>query len=166
MTIQASIQIEKGYRPGIIGRISELHAVYYHSNWGFGLFFEAKVATELSEFLRRYDETRDGIWSVVMDERVEGGIVIDGVHAGEDGAHLRWFIVSDALRGKGYGKALIQAATAFCREKKYPRTHLWTFQGLDSARHLYERAGFELVRQQPGLQWGTEVIEQYFEWRH
>ena len=83
MTIEPSIQIEKGYQPGIIGRICELHAVYYHLNWGFGLFFEAKVATELAAFLQRYDETRDGIWSVAMDGRVEGGIVIDGLHAEE-----------------------------------------------------------------------------------
>ena len=165
MTIEPSIQIEKGYQPGIIGRICELHAVYYHLNWGFGLFFEAKVATELAAFLQRYDETRDGIWSVAMDGRVEGGIVIDGLHAEEEGAHLRWFIVSDALRGKGCGKALIQRATAFCKEKKYRKIHLWTFKGLEAARRLYEQAGFQLIRQQKGAQWGTEVIEQYYEWQ-
>ena len=45
-----------GYIPGSIGRIVELHATYYHPNWGFGLFFEAKVAKDLSEFLSRFDE--------------------------------------------------------------------------------------------------------------
>jgi hypothetical protein len=35
-----------GYVPGGIGRVTELHATYYHQEWGFGLFFEAKVATE------------------------------------------------------------------------------------------------------------------------
>jgi hypothetical protein len=56
------IKIESGYVPGSIGRISELHGTYYHEHWGFGVYFEAKVATELSEFLRRYDGNRDGIW--------------------------------------------------------------------------------------------------------
>ena len=40
-----------GYLPGAIGRIVELHANYYSLNWGFGLFFEARVAKEMSEFL-------------------------------------------------------------------------------------------------------------------
>jgi hypothetical protein len=50
------MQIEIGeYRPGAIGRVTEMHAAYYHRTWGFGLFFEAKVATELAEFLGRFD---------------------------------------------------------------------------------------------------------------
>ena len=34
-----------GYCPGALGRVAEMHAEYYHRHWGFGLFFEAKVAT-------------------------------------------------------------------------------------------------------------------------
>ncbi len=40
--------------------------------------------------------------------------------------------------------------------------HLWTFRGLDAARRLYEANGFALVEEQPGRQWGEEVIEQRF----
>ena len=40
-----------GYIPGVIGRITELHASYYNKKSGFGIFFESKVATELIEFL-------------------------------------------------------------------------------------------------------------------
>ena len=95
--------------------------------------------------------------------RVEGGIAIDGAHVSQAGAHLRWFILSDALRGQGVGNQLINAAMDFCRNNKYPRVYLWTFAGLHAARHLYERAGFSLVEQHRGAQWGTEVEEQRFE---
>lgn len=166
MDSEREIKIEKGYVPGLIGRISELHGTYYHEHWGFGLYFEAKVATELSEFLRRYDENRDGIWASSVNGRVEGSIVIDGIYAEKEGAHLRWFILSDALRGKGVGKELISKAMEFCRAKRYKKAYLWTFEGLHAARHLYENAGFELVKEQKGLQWGTEVNEQYFELRN
>ena len=81
------------------------------------------------------------------------------------GAHLRWFIVSEALRGKGAGNRLIETAVDFCRRKRYSRVYLWTFEGLDAARHLYERAGFVLVEQHRGKQWGSEVTEQRFELR-
>ncbi len=155
-------EIVNGYIPGSIGRISELHGIYYHDHWNFGLYFEAKVATELSEFLKRYDDNRDGIWIVTMNGRVEGSIIIDGIH-GEKGAHLRWFIISDTLRGKKVGKMLIRKAIEFCRAKNYKTTYLWTFEGLEAARHLYEEIGFTLIKQQGGVQWGTTVNEQCFE---
>ena len=157
------VGIHKGHVPGAIGRVIELHGLYYHAHWGFGPVFEAKVASELAEFIRRYDTQRDGFWTVAVDGRVEASITIDGVHAGHEKAHLRWFIVSDALRGKGVGDRLLRAAVDFCRSKRYLRAYLWTFAGLDAARHLYEKAGFTLVEQHRGTQWGTEVTEQRFE---
>ena len=159
----SEIEIVRGYVPGSLGRVAELHGTYYHHHWGFGLFFEAKVAVELSEFLKRYDESRDGFWTVSADGRVEGSITIDGIHAEGEGAHLRWFIMSDALRGKGAGNQLINAAIGFCRRKGYSNIYLWTFEGLNAARHLYEKAGFRFVEEHRGKQWGTEVNEQRFE---
>jgi len=157
--------IVRGYTPGAIGRIAELHGTYYHNHWDFGLFFEAKVATELSEFLGRYDEKRDSFWTVSLEDRVEGAIAIDGIHAEDHGAHLRWFIVSDALRGKGFGKRLIRLAIEFCRRTGYNRVYLSTFKGLEASRHLYEKTGFTTVDQHKGTQWGTAVIEQRLELR-
>jgi len=151
-----------GYVPGAIGRVAEMHAVYYAENWGFGQFFEAKVATELSEFLGRFDEDRDGFWTTCLSGRVEGAIALDGLKAKSDGAHLRWFIMSQKLRGQGFGKKLMEKAVGFCRTKQYRHVYLWTFEGLDAARHLYETAGFRLVETHKGTQWGTKVIEQKF----
>ncbi len=164
------VQITKGYVPGSIGRVTELHGVYYHQHWGFDLFFEAKIATELAEFLGRCDEQRDGFWTVSVGGRIEGSIAIDGAIAVDgdasgspaEGAHLRWFIVSDALRGQGAGNQLLDAALAFCRSCGYGRVYLWTFEGLHAARHLYEKNGFRLVEQHKGNQWGREVNEQRF----
>ena len=159
-------KIENGYIPGSIGRITELHGTYYYNHWQFGLYFEAKVATELSEFFQRYDKNRDRILLATVNGHVEGSVVIDGIHAENEGAHLRWFIISDALRGKGVGRKLINRAIDFCKTKGYKKTYLWTFEGLNAARHLYENTGFELIKQQSGVQWGATVNEQYFELRN
>lgn len=150
------------YVPGSIGRVTELHAMYYSKHWGFGLFFEAKVAAELSEFMRRFDSKKDGLWTVSREGRVEGAIAIDGAKAETEGAHLRWFIVSDVLRGQGVGNRLMEQALGFCRQKQYSRVYLWTFEGLHSARHLYEKYGFRLAEQTEGMQWGKQVMEQRF----
>lgn len=151
-----------GYIPGAIGRIVELHARYYYHEWGFGKFFEAKIAAELSAFMDRFDEARDGFWTVCLNEQVEGSIIIDGITAESEGAHLRWFIVSPALHGRGFGNKLIKAAVRFCKQRQYQRVYLWTFAGLDAARHLYEKFGFSLVYEQEGTQWGANVSEQKF----
>lgn len=156
--------ILKDYRPGAIGRVAQLHGEYYHRHWEFGLFFEAKVATELSAFLIRYDKVRDGFWTVAVEDRLEGAIVIDGRDAERDGAHLRWFIVSERLRGRGAGSCLMETAMDFCRWKGYHKVYLWTFEGLAAARHLYEKHGFALAEERPGAQWGVTVNEQRFVW--
>lgn len=158
------MQIEiGGYLPGAIGRVAEMHADYYHRHWGFGLFFEAKVATELAEFLCRFDGERDGFWTLLSGDRVAGSIAIDGRNAAAEGAHLRWFIVAPELQGGGWGRRLLAEATAFCDRRDFGRTYLWTFAGLDAARHLYEAFGFRLLCEAAGERWGTRVVEQRFE---
>ena len=157
------IEIVRGYFPGAIGRVAELNGTYYHKHWGFGLIFEAMCATDLSEFLTRYDENRDGFWTAWLDGRIEGHLTIDGIHTENQGAHIRYFIVSDDLQGKGIGNKLIKTATDFCKDKGHKRVYLWTFEGLWAARHLYEKTGFRLVEQRRGSQWGVEVNEQRFE---
>lgn len=71
------LTLHKGYLPGCIGRITELHARFYAVHTGFGVYFESKVARELAAFCERYDETRDGLWLALLDGQVEGAIVID-----------------------------------------------------------------------------------------
>ena len=159
-----ALSIHEGYLPGCIGRITEIHAHYYQRLAGFGLPFETRVARELAQFCDRYVAGRDGLWLGLNDRlSVEASIAIDGSRAETEGAHLRWFIASDRARGSGIGTALLARAMQFCRARRYERVYLWTFEGLDAARHLYEKSGFRLVTQQRGTQWGAEVNEQRFE---
>ncbi len=155
-------EIIQGYHPALLGRIVEMHARYYAQHVGFGRVFEIKIASELAEFLTRIDGRRNGIWSVFARGRLSGSIVIDGEDLGGDRAHLRWFIVDDSLRGLGAGRVLLQRAIEFCDIVGLSEIHLWTFQGLDAARSLYEALGFLLVEEKAGSQWGKEVVEQEF----
>jgi len=159
----SDFELETGYIPGVIGRIADLHALYYSENWQFGKYFEAKVATELSEFMINYDEAKDRIFSLAVNGKIEGSISIDGTSESNNRAHLRWFIVSDELKGMGAGNFLMQQAMKFCVQNKYDNVYLWTFQGLGSARHLYEKYGFSLTEEKVGEQWGSVVTEQRFD---
>lgn len=158
-----SYELITGYSPGLIGRVSELHSLYYSDHWGFGKYFESKVASELSKFIKNYNEEKDRVFSLSIDGRIEGSISIDGSSENKNIAHLRWFIISEKLRGKGAGNELMQQAMKFSRENGYDSVYLWTFKGLGSARHLYEKYGFSLTEKSTGEQWGTKVIEQRFD---
>lgn len=157
------ISITSGYIPGLIGRITELHATYYSKKSGFGLFFEAKVAREITDFLHGYNEERDGIWLAMSSNTIIGSVIIDGKNATDEGAHLRWFIVSPENQNKGIGGKLIDKAIQFCKTKGYQKIFLWTFEGLEQARHLYDKKGFMLYEQNEGEQWGVKVLEQKFQ---
>lgn len=161
-------RIVPGYLPGAIGAVATLHAGYYGAQHGFGAFFEAKVAREFGEFVARFDPARDGLWLVVDAGRVLGAVVVDGSEPAARAhgvAHLRWFILAEALRGRGLGRRLLDHAMAFCRHAGYPLVYLNTFAGLDAARALYERAGFRLVQEVEAETWGHPMREQRFEWR-
>lgn len=157
------IEMREGYSPGVVASVAGMHASYYSTNYGFGAVFERKVATEMSEFMGRISNPSNTTFSAYLDDTFLGSISLDGEDLDEGVCHLRWFIVSPAAQGMGIGNLLLGKATSFVDAANFQLTRLWTFKGLDAARHLYEKHGFLLVNETPGNQWGAEVIEQEFE---
>jgi GNAT superfamily N-acetyltransferase len=152
-----------GYYPGVVGKMTEIHAVYYHANWGFDVSFETQVGRELSEFVGQFDADRDGLWVATKNGEFAGAVAIDGHNASTDGVRLRWFIVVPEFQKCGIGKELILQAVNFCKHKCYPKVYLWTFEGLDGARRLYEAVNFRLCEESEAAQWGQTIKEQKFE---
>jgi GNAT superfamily N-acetyltransferase len=157
-----AFSIGSDYLPGIMGRIVEMHAHYCARHWGFGSFFEAKIAADIAEFHRALPHPDARLWHALDEDRVVGSVGVDGRHAAEIGAHLRWFIIDDRVRGTGLGKRLLSEALGFARERAYANVYLWTFAGLEAARHLYESRGFHLVGECEATTWGARVTEQRF----
>jgi hypothetical protein len=58
MTMHAVTEFIEGYRPGTLGRIAELHGVYYAAVWGSGAEFEGMMASE-RKARSRSDRARD-----------------------------------------------------------------------------------------------------------
>ncbi len=160
--IAPSVRIDTDYRPGLIARITEMHALYYARASGFGQPFESLVASGLSAFCDRLDSPHNAIWTAVCDETIVGSVAIDGEDLDPGIAHLRWFIVDDGTRGTGIGRKLLSTALDFVDGAQFTETHLWTFAGLSAARHLYESHGFVHVDERAGTQWGNQVLEQHF----
>jgi DNA-binding MarR family transcriptional regulator/GNAT superfamily N-acetyltransferase len=158
----SSVDIHEGLLPGAIGRIAEMHGRYYARDWAMGSFFEARVASGLAEFSQRLDRPMNRLWLAVQAGEIVGSLAVDGEDLGDGKAHVRWVIVDDGLRGSGTGRRLVDAAVKFCDAQGFAETHLWTFKGLEAARKLYEAAGFVLVEEWSGDQWGQALTEQRF----
>ena len=152
----------RGYYPGMVGEITKAHAVYYFDNWGFDVTFETQVGKELSEFVRHFEETRDGLWVGRIKRVFAGAIAVDGRNAYTEGARLRWFIVEPAFQKRGIGKGLLTEALEFCRKMRYPQIYLWTFKGLEDARRVYEAVNFRLCEEHDVAQWGQQIREQKY----
>ncbi|QWT19723.1 MFS transporter [Bacillus sp. NP157] len=156
------LEVAVGYRPGLVGRIVEMHAEFYARHWQFGAFFERRVAADLAEFVSRIDRPANRIWLALQDDRIVGSVAIDGEDLGGNQAHLRWFILDEGCRGGGVGRRLMVEAVAFCDQAGYEAIQLFTFKGLDAARRLYESFGFTLTSEEVGDQWGSVMTEQQF----
>ena len=157
------MKIVEQFLPGSLGTIVALHGAHYARHWGFGTFFEAKVARELAQFAGRF-RANDLVLLGVDEGGVAASLILDlnDPASGEWGAHLRWFIAADRCRGTGIGRDLMGRAVAHADAHADGRIWLTTFAGLQPARHLYGSFGFTLFSENEGEAWGTVVREQEF----
>lgn len=157
------MDISEEFAPGALGEIVALHSKFYAVHWGFGLFFETKVARELADFADR--ATQNDLILIAQDkDGVAASLILDlnDPVSDERGAHLRWFICADQRRGTGIGRHFMERAVAHAEAYCKGRMWLTTFAGLKPARHLYEEFGFTLACEEEGKAWGTRVLEQEF----
>jgi GNAT superfamily N-acetyltransferase len=146
---QSSIEVHRGYEPGLVGRVAELHGRYYAIAWGSGAPFEILMAREFCDFIEQYDREKDLVLSAHIGGVIVGSISMIGGKLGRDVAQLRFFIVDPAYHGRGAGKALLSSALEWCRERGFRKIFLWTVDHLPQSRSLYEKAGFQITERCP-----------------
>jgi GNAT superfamily N-acetyltransferase len=155
------------YPPGLIGTIAALFGRCIAASHGVDWTLDVMIAEQQCEFFRRFDPERDRVW-VAMDQGVpQGGLTIEGPRpsAGQESARLRFFILDEALRGRGLGRRMVAEALQFCREQRYRRVYLTTLPGLEAALRLYYQHGFVLVSESEEAFHGSRYVQQTLEWR-
>jgi GNAT superfamily N-acetyltransferase len=80
-------------------------------------------------------------------------------------AKLRLLLVDPPARGHGVGQRLVGECVRFARAAGYRRMVLWTQSILDPARHIYAKAGFRLVKQEPNREFGKGLTSEIWELR-
>jgi DNA-binding MarR family transcriptional regulator/GNAT superfamily N-acetyltransferase len=148
--------------PGDLGWIVHRHGGLYAQEYRYDERFEALVSKIIGEFVEHFDARRERCWIAELDGDVVGSVFL--VRATDALAKLRLLYVEPFARGRGIGERLIAECVRFARQVGYEKMTLWTQSELRAARHLYEKSGFELVREESHSSWGrTDLVAETWE---
>ncbi len=148
-------------RPGDFGWVVQRHGALYAEEYGWNAKFEALVARIIAEYVDRLDASRERCWIADLDGQPVGCVFL--VCQSETVAKLRLLLVERSARGQGIGDQLVQACIQFARKTGYKKISLWTNSILRAARHIYEKAGFQLVRAKKHRSFGQVLVGETWE---
>lgn len=158
-TPSTSRVVLRGTRPGDLGWSIERNAAVYAAEFGWNEEYEALVAQIVADFAATHDPEREAVWIAELDGE-RAGCVFCVRDKEPDTARLRLLLVDPAARGHGVGRLLVDECVVFARSAGYTELVLWTNDILVGARAIYQRAGFELVAEQPHHSFGRELVGQ------
>jgi len=150
-------------QPGDLGWVVQRHGAIYAQEYGYDEHFEALVAEIVAHFVARFDARRERCWIAERDGQPVGCIFL--VRASNTIGKLRLFLVEPSARGQGIGSRLIDECVRFARLAGYRRIRLWTQSELLAARHLYTRAGFRCIAEEPHHSWSKDLVSETWELR-
>ena len=78
-------------------------------------------------------------------------------------ARIRLLLVDPKARGLGLGARLVDECIRFARGAGYKKITLWTHSVLTAARHIYQKAGFKLMRSEEHMSWGQPVVSEHWD---
>jgi GNAT superfamily N-acetyltransferase len=148
-------------RAGDMGWVIHRHGEVYDQEWGWGEPFEGLVAEIVVRFMQKHDPRRERAWIAQRGGERVGSIFL--VAKSKTVAKLRLLLVEPAARGLGVGQRLVEECMRFARGAGYQKIVLWTQSILDPARHIYAKAGFQLVGQEPNHEFGKGLVSETWE---
>jgi DNA-binding MarR family transcriptional regulator/GNAT superfamily N-acetyltransferase len=150
--------ILRHHRPGDMGWVVQRHGAFYAAEFGWDQSFEALTAEIVAKYIQNFDPKRERCWIAEQDGTNLGCIFL--VRKSDRIAKLRLLLVEPSAQGLGIGKHLVDECIAFARAVGYRKMTLWTQSNLFAARHIYQKAGFRLVKKWPVKQFGHQMISE------
>jgi DNA-binding MarR family transcriptional regulator/GNAT superfamily N-acetyltransferase len=149
------------HQPGDMGWIVHRQAILYADEYGWDGTYEALAAEIVAQFIKNYDPKRERAWVAEKDgERVGAVFVSKG---SDQIVRLRLLHVEQQARGLGIGKRLVEECIRFARQAGYQKMTLWTQSILHAARHIYKKAGFQIVHEEKHHSFGKDLTAETWE---
>jgi DNA-binding MarR family transcriptional regulator/ribosomal protein S18 acetylase RimI-like enzyme len=148
-------------KPGDFGWIVARHAELYAQEYGWTEPFEGLCAQIVADFANKFDAKRERAWIAELNGENVGSIML--AKDSDDVARIRLLLVDPKARGLGLGTTLTDESIRFARAAGYKKVTLWTHSILTAARHVYKKAGFELMRTEPHESWGKAVVGEHWD---
>lgn len=153
--------ILRPHRPGDMGWIVHRQAALYAREYGWDETFEVLVARIAADFIENYKPSREHCWIAERNGEIVGSVFV--VEESGTVAKLRMLYIEPSARGLGIGRRLVEECLRFARQAGYSKITLWTNDILTAARHIYQTAGFRLVREEKHRSFGHDLVGQYWE---
>jgi N-acetylglutamate synthase-like GNAT family acetyltransferase len=148
-------------RAGDFGWVVERHGVLYAQEYGWDASFEGLVAGIVAKFACDPKPARQRAWIAEREGERLGCVFL--VEKSKTVGQLRLLLVEPTARGRGVGRALVRECIRTANTIGYRKLMLWTNDVLHSARRIYQREGFRLVKQEKHRSWGHDLVGQYWE---
>jgi len=147
--------------PGDFGWLVKRHAELYAQECGWTVPFEGVCAQIVADFVNNHDPRRERCWIAEIDGENVGAVML--VKDSETVALIRLLLLEPAARGIGLGARVVDECIRFARRAGYRKITLWTHSVLTAARHIYEKAGFKLMRTERHQRWGKPVVSEHWD---
>lgn len=149
------------HQPGDLGWIVYRQAILYAQEYGWDDSYEALAAEIVAHFIKNFDPKHERCWIAEKDGARVGAVFV--AKASDEVAKLRLLHVEPEARGLGIGGRLVEECVRFARQAGYEKITLWTQSNLHAARHLYQLAGFRVVREEPHHSFGKDLVAETWE---
>jgi GNAT superfamily N-acetyltransferase len=147
--------------PGDFGWVVKRHAELYAQEYQWREPFEGLCAQIVADFANKFDPARERCWIAEIAGENVGCVFL--AKDSEAVARVRLLLVEPKARGLGLGKRLVDECVRFAGDAGYNEITLWTHSVLTAARHIYQNAGFKLMRSEPHESWGCPVVSEHWD---
>lgn len=146
-------KIEAGDDP-LIAKIIRTNLEDLHLDIPGTAYFDPEL-DHLSAFYGQNPKKRVYLIALNQEEQVIGGVGIAEFDGFDNCAELQKLYLDDSVKGRGYGKSLMQLAENWARSAGYQNLYLETHTNLVTAIKLYEKLGFHQIERPGSVLHGT-----------